>query len=202
MHNIKIKESKQKSEEIKSYVHKEVKSDRTDRNTNDLSEFQKTQNTANNIKKKAFTSFTKNLNSETEVIKTNNNNNNNYSSSSKSPNNKSAEKNMYTVHSSEYQRNPSINYYHNHNRKLESITSNKAVTSEKPSQDEIKEFLLKVKEIIPINEFKKFIEFIKQLTVKNIIYTDKIIILQKVRFIFRNNQQIFDHFEKLLLIRD
>lgn len=54
----------------------------------------------------------------------------------------------------ESQVNPIIN--HNH----DNIADSKVFKNEKPSQDEIKEFLIKVKELIPIKDFKRFIDYI------------------------------------------
>ncbi len=89
----------------------------------------------------------------------------------------------------------------NHNRNSEHSGVSKDIEDGKPNQDEIKDFLLKVKEIISIKDFKKFIGYIKQLTVKD-INIDKNEILEKVSFIFRNNKNYFENFKRLLLFKE
>jgi len=68
------------------------------------------------------------------------------------------------------------------------------------SRDEIKEFLLKVKEKIPAKDFKEFISDIKLLTDRNNICNKKEII-NHVNIIFQNHRDLYARFEEILLIK-
>ena len=68
------------------------------------------------------------------------------------------------------------------------------------NQDKIKSYLLKVKNVIPIGDFKQFIHHIKILTVKD-ERIDKNEILRNVGKIFKNYPEFFDEFETLLLFK-
>lgn len=68
------------------------------------------------------------------------------------------------------------------------------------SRDEIKEFLLKVKERIPAKDFKDFISDIKLLTDRNNICNKKEII-NHVNIIFQNHRDLYARFEEILLIK-
>lgn len=78
------------------------------------------------------------------------------------------------------------------------IMSPKVVSQD--SRDEIKEFLLKVKERIPAKDFKDFIADIKMLTDKN-RPCNKNEIINHVNMIFENHRDLYDRFEEILLIK-
>ena len=68
------------------------------------------------------------------------------------------------------------------------------------SRDEVKIFLLKVKERIPAKDFKEFITDIKLLTDKNNVCNKKEII-NHVNVIFQNHRDLYERFEEILLIK-
>ncbi len=68
------------------------------------------------------------------------------------------------------------------------------------SRDEIKDFLLKVKEKIPGKDFKDFIGYIKMLTDKNNVCNKKEII-NHMNTIFQNQRDLYARFEEILLIK-
>lgn len=68
------------------------------------------------------------------------------------------------------------------------------------SRDEIKEFLLRVKERIPAKDFKDFISDIKLLTDRNNI-CNKNEIINHVNIIFQNHRDLYARFEEILLIK-
>lgn len=68
------------------------------------------------------------------------------------------------------------------------------------SRDEVKVFLLKVKERIPAKDFKEFITDIKLLTDKNNVCNKKEII-NHVNTIFANHRDLYERFEEILLIK-
>ncbi len=74
------------------------------------------------------------------------------------------------------------------------------INTNQDSRDEIKEFLLKVKEKIPTKDFKEFISDIKLLTDKNNICNKKEII-NHVNTIFQNHRDLYMRFEEILLIK-
>lgn len=69
------------------------------------------------------------------------------------------------------------------------------------TQDEIKVFLLQIREIIPTKEFKNFINYIKILTLKH-DSLDRNDILERVRLIFKEYPVYFEEFQKLLLFKN
>jgi hypothetical protein len=88
-------------------------------------------------------------------------------------------------------------------------TSNKEDSTSNPlspkinaneTRDEVKVFLLKVKEKIPPKDFKEFITDIKLLTDKNNLCNKKEII-SHVNAIFQNHRDLYERFEEILLIK-
>jgi len=92
------------------------------------------------------------------------------------------------------------NNYSNINSKNNSNPISPKVNTNQESRDEIKEFLLKVKEKIPAKDFKEFISDIKLLTDKNNICNKKEII-NHVNSIFQNHRDLYNRFEEILLIK-
>jgi hypothetical protein len=96
---------------------------------------------------------------------------------------------------------PSFSNYNNISNKEDSRSnplSPKLNTNE--TRDEVKVFLLKVKEKIPAKDFKEFITDIKLLTDKNNVCNKKEII-NHVNAIFQNHRDLYERFEEILLIK-
>lgn len=120
------------------------------------------------------------------------NNGNNYNSNSEFE---------YNINSNT---NKNLSPIPNNNKINSNISNTPNVLSPKlmgqDSRDDIKEFLLKVKERIPPKEFKDFIGDIKMLTDKN-NSSNKKEIINHVNSIFQNHRDLYARFEEILLIK-
>ena len=120
--------------------------------------------------------------------------------SSKSMNNKmETANNFYTNKNSDLEQNNN-NLSPILGKNLNSNPISPKTMSNPDSRDDIKDFLLTVKQKIPGKDFKDFIVDIKMLTDKN-NQCNKKEIIQHVNIIFQNHRDLYSRFEEILLIK-